>query len=468
MKVLIVDDDASVRWALARAARDLDWETIEAETLAEAERGLAEADCVFLDVFLPDGDGLAWLGERRPEVPVIVLTAQGSLDVAATAFQRGAMDYLPKPFDLDEVRGLLSRLQPAAGEESRERAPREPAGAPEGPILGKSPAMQVLFRLLGRAAASDLTVLIHGESGVGKEVVARALHAKSRRSERPFVAVNMAAIPTELAEAELFGHEKGAFTGAVRARAGYFEQADGGTLFLDEVGDMPPAVQTKLLRVLEEGVVQRLGGGVPRRVDVRLIAATHQDLAAKVQRGEFREDLYYRLNVIPVHVPPLRERREDIPLLAEHLLARAATELGTEPPVIDEGAMRLLVQHDWPGNVRELRNVMRRLAVLAPGPVVTVTDVALALGPEAGRHHRESLADAVGRWTRQYLTQHGHAQPRDVYRRILEQVEPAVLAAVLDRAGGNQLRAAEMLGLNRNTVRKLLRRYGIDPKDFRR
>ncbi len=463
MRVLIVDDDPAVRWALARAARDVGWQVLQAASLAEADAHLHAADCVFLDVFLPDGDGLAWLAQRRPQAPVVVLTAKGSFEAAAEAFQQGAMEYLPKPFDLDEVRRLLLRLQPAAAEP----VPSEPA-AKEGLILGKSPAMQALYRILGRAAASDLTVLIRGESGAGKEVIARALHAKSQRKDKPFVAVNMAAIPAELAEAELFGHEKGAFTGAVRARAGYFEQADGGTLFLDEVGDAPPAVQTKLLRVLEEGMVQRLGGGIPKRVNVRLIAATHQDLEAKVHRGEFREDLYYRLNVIPIHVPPLRERREDIPMLAEHLLTEAARELGKEPPVLDASAVELLMQHDWPGNVRELKNVMRRLAVLAPGPIVTMTDVALALGPEANRHHRESLAEAVARWTRQYLTQHGHARPRDVYQRILEQVEPAVLGAVLEQTGGNQLRAAEVLGLNRNTVRKLLRKYGLDPKEFRR
>jgi len=465
VRVLIVDDDEGVRWALARAAEDAGWQPIEAASLAEAEAHLPSADAVLLDIYLPDGDGLNWLEERRPEVPVIVLTAQTTFDHAAEAFRRGAVEYLPKPFDLDEVQALLRRFAPS--KRSAKAQAEQEAPSNEVRIIGKSPAMQSLFRTLGRVAASDLTVLITGESGSGKEVVARALHAKSPRANKPFIAVNMAAIPAELAEAELFGHEKGAFTGADRARKGLFEEADGGTLFLDEIGDMPLALQTKLLRVLEEGTVLRVGSRRPVRVNVRLLAATHQNLAEKVRRGEFREDLYYRLNVIPVHVPPLRDRREDIPELAEYLLSEAARKLGITPPRIEPAAMQLLVRHDWPGNVRELKNVMHRLAVLTPGPSITVADVALALGHEAANSQQETLADAVTRCMRQYLAQLGHAEPRDLYRHLLELVEPPLLALVLEQARGNQLRAAEMLGINRNTLRKMLRRYGIDAKSFR-
>ncbi|RME85436.1 MAG: sigma-54-dependent Fis family transcriptional regulator, partial [Zetaproteobacteria bacterium] len=349
-----------------------------------------------------------------------------------------------------------------------ERKAPAPEAPQEGPaLIGKSPTMQRLFRTLGRVAASDLAVLITGESGSGKEVVARAVHAKSRRHDRPFVAVNMAAIPPELAEAELFGHEKGAFTGADRARGGLFEQAHGGTLFLDEIGDMPMPLQTKLLRVLEDGVIYRLGGRRPIRVNVRLIAATHQNLARKVAEGAFREDLYYRLNVIPVHVPPLRERREDIPLLAEHWLAHACRALGFAPPPIEPAAMEVLVHYDWPGNVRELRNVMHRLAVLVPGPSITAADVALALGHAEMTEPRETVADAVSGAARRYLAQLGGADRGELYRDILAQVEPALLSVVLEHTRGHQLRAARLLGVNRNTLRSMLRRHGLDPSTFK-
>jgi len=373
------------------------------------------------------------------------------------------MEYLPKPFDLDEVRRLIERIGPS------EKAPKSASeGVQEGQIIGRSPAMQQLFRTLGRVAASDLTVLITGESGTGKELVARALHQRSQRADRPFVAINTAAIPAELLESELFGHEKGSFTGADKSREGRFEQADTGTLFLDEIGDMPAALQAKMLRVLEEGRVQRVGSSQSRAVNVRLLAATHQDLTRKINKGEFREDLYYRLNVIPVHIPPLRERRDDIRELANHMLDQAAEELDMKAPVLLDDATELLSRHDWPGNVRELKNVMRRLAVLTPGASITMSDVALALGnPDNTTHEEETLSQAVTRCTRQYLHQLGYAEAKDLHRHMLEQAEPPLLMLAMERCHGNQLQVAEMLGLNRNTVRKLLRKYNIDPLYFK-
>jgi len=423
-------------------------------------------------VFLPDGNGMRLLEAQEIGAPVVLLTAETTFDHAAQAYRLGALEYLPKPFDLDEVRQLVARIRPESAAPDTERAARKGGDAPAAPqpqkIIGRSAAMQTLFRTLGRVAASDLTVLITGESGTGKELVARALHDRSRRAGKPFVAINTAAIPAELLESELFGHEKGAFTGADRARAGRFEQADGGTLFLDEIGDMPASLQAKLLRVLEEGRVQRVGGSEARAVDVRLLAATHQNLPEKIARGEFREDLYYRLNVIPVHIPPLRERRDDIRELAEHLLDQAAAELGMSAPILLDDAAALLVNYDWPGNVRELKNVMRRLAVLTPGASITVSDVALALGHADNRPSgEETLSEAVGRCLRQYLAQLGYAKPTHMHQYLLEQVEPPLLVLAMERCHGNQVRVAEMLGLNRNTVRKLLRKYNIDPQYFK-
>ncbi|MCF7821301.1 MAG: sigma-54 dependent transcriptional regulator, partial [Mariprofundaceae bacterium] len=334
-------------------------------------------------------------------------------------------------------------------------------------IIGRSQAMQHLFRTLGRVAASDLTVMITGESGSGKELVAQELHRLSHRSNEAFVPINTAAIPAELLEAELFGHEKGAFTGAERARSGRFEQADGGTLFLDEIGDMPAALQAKLLRVLETGTVQRVGSNRDHSVNVRLLAATHQDLQVKIHKGEFREDLYYRLNVIPVHIPPLRERRDDIPELAEFLLKQAAEELEMNVPILLDDALELLKRYDWYGNVRELKNVMRRLAILTPGASITLSDVALALGHQDTNQEQEGLGDTVRRTLKAYMDQLGYAEATGLHRHLLEQVEPALLVLVMEKCHGNQLKASEMLGLNRNTVRKLLKQYQIDPGYFR-
>jgi two-component system nitrogen regulation response regulator GlnG len=464
MRVLVVDDDEGIRWVLNKVLHEEGAEVIQAGTLAEAKAALENGpvDMVFLDVFLPDGNGMDMLASGLFSMPVVMLTAETTFGHAAEAYRVGAMEYLPKPFDLDEVRQLLQRGRPSAAPEPRD-------AVKENIIIGRSQSMQRLFRTLGRVAASDLTVLITGESGTGKEMVALALHEQSQRAARPFVAINTAAIPADLLESELFGHEKGAFTGADKARAGRFEMAEGGTLFLDEIGDMPAALQAKMLRVLEEGRVQRVGGSEAKAVNVRLLAATHQHLPGKIAEGLFREDLYYRLNVIPVHIPPLRERRDDIEELANHLLDQAAEELDIKAPVLLDNAVDLLKRHDWPGNVRELKNVMRRLAVLTPGASITLSDVALALGNiDDTRRDEETLSEAVSRCTRQYLHQLGYAQAANLHQHLLEQVEPPLLILTMERCGGNQIKAAEMLGLNRNTIRKLLRKYKIDPQFFRR
>ncbi|HID35760.1 MAG TPA: sigma-54-dependent Fis family transcriptional regulator [Ghiorsea sp.] len=479
LKALIVDDDDGIRWVLTRVLKEQGFEAIEAADLAAAKQACETHDfaIVFLDVFLPDGNGMQALESGIFDAPVVMLTAETTFDHAVEAYRAGAMEYLPKPFDLDEVRELVDRVKPkpvqqkaAKKKVTTESQSMQQQPDSHQPILGKSQAMQQLFRMIGRVAASDMTVLITGESGTGKELVAQELHKQSPRANQAFIAINTAAIPTELLEAELFGHEKGAFTGADKARAGHFEEADGGTLFLDEIGDMPLALQAKMLRVLETGEVQRVGSTKTKRVNVRLLAATHQYLQDKIKKGQFREDLYYRLNVIPVHIPPLRERRDDIPELAAALLASAAEELSITAPILMDDAIGLLQRYDWQGNVRELKNVMRRLAVLTPGASITMADVALALGNDEDRHTAEddTLSGAVNRCIKRYLQQLGYAEVQGLYRHVLEEVEPPLLKLVLEKAEGNQLKVSEMLGLNRNTVRKLLKQYEIDAADYKR
>ncbi|NWF38491.1 sigma-54-dependent Fis family transcriptional regulator [Mariprofundus sp. NF] len=466
MRALVIDDDEGIRWVLDRVLQEEGLEVIQAGTIGEAEKALAEheIDMAFLDVYLPDGNGMDLLASGVFTMPVVMLTAETTFGHAAEAYRIGAMEYLPKPFDLDEVRQLIQRVRP----QKKAKKSKPVINVKHDMIIGRSQAMQNLFRTLGRVAASDLTVLVTGESGTGKEMVARTLHDRSQRADKAFVAINTAAIPAELLESELFGHEKGSFTGADKFREGRFEQADGGTLFLDEIGDMPAALQAKLLRVLEEGRVQRVGGSQSKVVNVRLLAATHQHLPEKIKKGEFREDLYYRLNVIPVHIPPLRERRDDIKELANFLLDQAVEELGMEAPILLDDAADLLTRHDWPGNVRELKNVMRRLAVLTPGASITLSDVALALGNvDNMQKGEETLSDAVTRCTRQYLHQLGYAKAINMYQHMLEQVEPPLLILAMERCNGNQLKVADMLGLNRNTVRKLLKKYNIDAAYFR-
>ncbi len=476
-KALIVDDDDGIRWVLNRVLNEQGFEIVEAPNLAAAKAAVKEHEftIVFLDVFLPDGNGMQTLESGLFHAPVVMLTAETTFDHAVEAYRAGAMEYLPKPFDLDEVRALVERIKPKVGAKKRKSNKNNvdaeiTSETKKSLILGKSQAMQLLFRMIGRVAASDMTVLITGESGTGKELVAQELHRQSPRANEAFIAINTAAIPAELLEAELFGHEKGAFTGADKARVGHFEEADGGTLFLDEIGDMPLALQAKMLRVLETGEVQRVGSTKTKRVNVRLLAATHQYLKEKIKKGQFREDLYYRLNVIPVHIPPLRERRDDIPELAASMLAQAAIELSITAPILMDDAIGLLSRYDWQGNVRELKNVMRRLAVLTPGASITMSDVALALGNDDGEKSQgdETLSDAVHRCVKRYLHQLGYADVQGLHKHILEQMEPPLLKLVLDKTEGNQLKVSEMLGLNRNTVRKMLKHYEIDAGDYKR
>ena len=465
-RVLVVDDDAAVRTVVAAALRRAGHEVRTAASLAELEAALATAlpDVLITDVVLPDGDGIARAAALRseaPGLPVIILSARNTLSTAVKAAEAGAFDYLPKPFDL----GALDSAVRAALAQRAARAPIEAeASEPDLPLIGRSPAMQEVYRLIARVVGNDLTVLVTGESGTGKELVARALHELGARARAPFVAINMAAIPRELIEAELFGHERGAFTGAQARVAGRFEQAHGGTLFLDEIGDMPMEAQTRLLRVLQSGEFTTVGGARPIRADVRIVAATNRDLLALVRDGRFREDLFYRLNVVPIALPPLRQRRQDVPLLARHFLDRAAAE-GLPPKQLSEAAAALLAAHDWPGNVRELENAMRRAAALGRDSLISAEEMAGLLGPRAPAPAAETAPDLAAAVTA-LVDRLAREMPQalddgSLYARVIAEVERPLIAAMLARHGGNQLRAARALGLNRNTLRKRISDLGM-------
>ncbi len=466
-RILVVDDDAAIRTVVAQALRRAGHEVQTAETLAQLDRILATRvpDVLVTDVILPDGDGIERvreIGQHLPQLPIIILSAQNTLTTAVRAAEVGAYEYLPKPFDLDDltraVTGALARgavmPQPEAGED------------PTLPLIGRSPAMQDVYRIIARVLSNDLTVLISGESGTGKELVARAIHDLGARRAAPFVAINMAAIPRELIEAELFGHERGAFTGAAVRNAGRFEQAAGGTLFLDEIGDMPMEAQTRLLRVLQSGEFTTVGGARTIRADVRVVAATNRDLTQQVASGQFREDLFYRLNVVPVTLPALRDRRQDIPLLARHFLENAAAQ-GLPRRQLGEQAQAALTAHDWPGNVRELENLMRRLAVLARDELIdapTIRDLLGAPGTLAEAAD-PGIAEAV-----RYLVERIARERPDalddgtLYDRVIGEVARPLIETMLARHAGNQLRAARALGLNRNTLRKRLDTLGINAR----
>lgn len=468
-RILLVDDDAAIRTVVAQALRREGHDVQSVATLgqlrAELRAGLPAV--LVTDVVLPDGDGLemaASLATEYPDLPIIVLSARNTLTTAVRATEAGAFDYLPKPFDLDTlalaVRGALARRAGAADEQPVEALDSSL------PLIGRSPAMQDVYRVIARVVATDLTVLVTGESGTGKELVARAIHDLGRRRRAPFIALNMAAIPRELIEAELFGHERGAFTGAAQRSAGKFEQAAGGTLFLDEIGDMPMEAQTRLLRVLQSGEFTSVGGARVIRADVRIVAATNKTLAAQVQSGQFREDLFYRLNVVPIALPPLRERRQDIPLLARHFLDQAARD-GLPRKSLTAEALALLEGHDWPGNVRELENLMRRVAVLGRDAVIEAGELRGALGEAAGRPAAlpdTDLDEAVRAWVRRIAREEPAALDNGtLYDRLISDVERPLIEAMLDRHANNQLRAAKAMGLNRNTLRKRLDDLGIDP-----
>ena len=465
LTVWLVDDDASIRWVLEKAlkADGMIARSFETALAAlEALRGAAP-DVLMTDIRMPGRSGLELLkeiGASRPALPVIVMTAHSDLDAAVAAYQGGAFEYLPKPFDIDQAVALVRRAashatHAADGDRDGEAARR---AMPE--LLGHAASMQRVFRAIGRLSRSSMTVLITGESGTGKELVARALHRHSPRATKAFVALNTAAFTADLLESELFGHERGAFTGADAQRRGRFEQADRGTLFLDEIGDMSPALQTRLLRVLAEGEFYRVGGQTPVRVDVRVLAATHQDLEARVRSGLFREDLLHRLNVIRIEIPPLRERREDIPELLEHYLATAAQELGVEPKTLTPPARGALVAFAWPGNVRQLVNACRRLTVTAPGREIGVEDIPADLGGAV------PAADAaMPEWTAT-LTHWAERELDSGTRRLLDhavpEVERILIRVALRKAEGLKQEAAKLLGWGRNTLTRKMRELGMD------
>ena len=467
--ILIADDDRAIRTVLTQALARLGHDVRATGNTATLWRWIedGDGDLVITDVLMPDGNGLDLLPrirKQRPELRVVVMSAQNTLLTAVKATERGAFEYLPKPFDLNELVQVVRR---AFSEPARTTAVPRNEAEERLPLIGRSPAMQEIYRVLARLMGTDLTVTITGESGTGKELVARALHDYGKRRAGPFIAVNMAAIPRELIESDLFGHERGAFTGAVQKTTGRFEQAQGGTLFLDEIGDMPPDAQTRLLRVLQQGEYTSVGGRTAIRADVRIIAATHRDLRQLIRQGLFREDLYYRLNVVPIRLPPLRERSEDIAELIGHFLTQASAE-GLPTKTVDEAAMDRLKRYRWPGNVRELENLVRRLAALYAEPVIDLRIIEMelaepALTPEPrGAPEGESLTQAVERHLRDFFDAHKDGLPASgLYDRVLREVERPLISLSLLATRGNQIRAAELLGLNRNTLRKKIRELDI-------
>jgi two-component system nitrogen regulation response regulator GlnG len=460
--VWIIDDDRSIRWVFEKA---LTREGIPFRTFALAQEALSALDdeapqVLVSDIRMPGTSGLDLLTsvkQKHPGLPVIIMTAYSDLESAVAAFQGGAFEYLPKPFDVDQAVELIRRaLDESMREESREET------APVSPeILGQAPSMQEVFRAIGRLSQSNATVLITGESGSGKELVARALHRHSPRAAKPFVAINTAAMPKDLLESELFGHERGAFTGAQAMRRGRFEQAEGGTLFLDEIGDMAADLQTRLLRVLSDGHFYRVGGHQPLKANVRVIAATHQDLDSRVREGTFREDLYHRLNVIRLRLPSLRERREDIPLLARHFLQKSARDLGVEAKRLSEAAMSYLAAQDFPGNVRQLENVCHWLTVMAPAQSIEVADLPPELRGETAKGADADWTAALAREVEKSLMR-GESGIMDALTREFEKI---LIGRALAHTGGRRIEAATLLGIGRNTITRKIAELGIEGKD---
>lgn len=470
--VLLVEDDAAIATVIIAALEDESFTIAHCTGIAARDRLLANGQfsVMLTDVILEDGDGLASLAAvraRAPDMPVIVLSAQNTLDTAVRASESDAFEYFPKPFDLDE---LVQAVRQAVGSRAPGPLTEDDALAnDEGermPLVGRSPAMQGVYRMITRVLRNDLTVLITGESGTGKELVAEAIHQLGNRRTGPFVAVNTGAIPADLVESELFGHEKGAFTGAIAQAIGKFEQANGGTLFLDEIGDMPAEAQTRLLRALQSGRIRRVGGRQEIAVNVRIIAATNRDLAPMIAAGTFREDLFYRINVVPIVLPPLRERREDIAALVQHFLIQAAED-GLPRRSLTPDALARLEARNWRGNVRELRNVVYRLALMAREDRIDADSVTDILGPElapaqvAGNEGPAGFAAALAGWLSSETP-----PPGAVYHRALAAFEKPLIEYALGRTGGNQLRAAQLLGINRNTLRKRIGELGLEPDRF--
>lgn len=460
--VWVVDDDRSIRWVLEKALTGAGFEHAVFDS-AKAARKALEGDIptvVMTDIRMPGEDGLSLLEHLHsvsPKLPVIVMTAHSDLDSAVASYSKGAFEYLPKPFDVDDAISLVERAL-----ERNQDNPISEADAPgsSSPLmLGEAPAMQDVFRAIGRLSQAEITVLINGESGTGKELVAQAVHANSPRQQGPFIALNMAAIPKDLVESELFGHEKGAFTGATGARTGRFEQANGGTLFLDEIGDMPFDTQTRLLRVLADNEFYRVGGMSPVTVDVRIIAATHQNLEDRVKEGLFREDLFHRLNVIRIQLPALRDRSEDVPVLAEHFLLQAAKEIGTEPKFLSDEAKQALAHFNWPGNVRQLENICRWLSVMAPNPLIQAQD----LPPEVVEPGQSAQKSALS-WTgllRERANSLLKSHEGEVIDRLTEEFERTLIEVALMQTGGRKKEAAEKLGWGRNTLTRKLKDLGF-------
>ncbi|NRB69445.1 MAG: nitrogen regulation protein NR(I) [Vibrio sp.] len=460
--VWVVDDDSSIRWVMEKT---LSSANIKCDTFSDAESVLLALeretpDVLVSDIRMPGIDGIELLkqvNERSPDLPVIIMTAHSDLDAAVNAYQKGAFEYLPKPFDVDETLTLVERAIAHGQEQKREQANADPNdySAPE--IIGEAPAMQEVFRAIGRLSRSSISVLINGESGTGKELVAHALHRHSPRASKPFIALNMAAIPKDLIESELFGHEKGAFTGANSIRQGRFEQANGGTLFLDEIGDMPLDIQTRLLRVLADGQFYRVGGHSPIRVDVRIVAATHQNLEKLVHQGDFREDLFHRLNVIRVHIPALRERKQDIEKLTLHFLALASEELGVDIKTLHPSTIEVLNRLNWPGNVRQLENVCRWLTVMASGSEILPADLPAELVEERSNVNNfdadVSWQQRLSSWARQSLSQ----GDTELLTYALPEFERILLEAALEHTNGHKQDAAKVLGWGRNTLTRKLK-----------
>ncbi len=469
-QILVADDDAAIRTVLNQALSRVGYDVRVTGNAATLWRWVAQGDgdLVITDVVMPDEnafDLLPRIKKIRPDLPTIVMSAQNTFLTAVKASERGAYEYLPKPFDLNELVTIVGRA--LAEPKQKARAHTVDDDNDNIPLVGRSPAMQDIYRLLARLMQTDLTVMIAGESGTGKELVAKALHDYGKRANGPFVAINMAAIPRDLIEAELFGHEKGAFTGAQTRSTGRFEQAEGGTLFLDEIGDMPMEAQTRLLRVLQQGEYTTVGGRMPIKANVRIVAATNKDLRQLINQGLFREDLYYRLNVVPIRLPPLRERAEDIADLVRHFFAQAERE-GLPRKQIEQPALDRLRHYRWPGNVRELENLVRRLAALYPQDTISeaiieaeISDQATPPGAEADSEE-ETLGHSVERHMADYFKVFGDTlPPPGLYHRVLREVEEPLIGAALAATSGNQIRAAELLGLNRNTLRKKIRDLDI-------
>lgn len=458
--IWILDDDKSIRWVFEKALARTDLEFKTFSSTAEALNALhrEQPQVVVSDIRMPNGSGLDFLSEikqKYPDIPVIIMTAYSDLESAVAAFQGGAFEYLAKPFDVDQAIEIIKR----AVDESMRQAVDNIVIEETPEIIGQAPAMQEVFRAIGRLSRSHSTVLINGESGSGKELVASALHKHSPRADKPFIAINTAAIPKDLLESELFGHERGAFTGAAAARRGRFEQADNGTLFLDEIGDMPADLQTRLLRVLSDGQFYRVGGHQPLKVNVRVIAATHQDLEERVKLGLFREDLFHRLNVIRLRLPPLRERREDIPLLTKHFLAHSAIQLGVEPKQLSQAALRYLTSVNWSGNVRQLENVCHWLTVMAPGQNVDVADLPPELKEESAK------PSSSGSWQESLAKEVMDALNRgetNILDTKTKEFERTMITKALQHTDGRRIEAANQLGMGRNTLTRKIQELGID------